>query len=38
MEAIVMLVVLVIGFTGLGLGSVRYGVDSRSQIPDTHVR
>ncbi len=38
MEAIVMLVVLVIGFTGLGLGSIRYGVDSRAQIPDTHVR
>jgi len=38
MEAIVMFLVLVIGFIGLDLGSVRFGADSRDQIPDTHVR
>ena len=38
MEAIVMLLVLVIGFIALDLGSVRFGADSREQIPDTHVR
>jgi hypothetical protein len=38
MEAIVMLAVLVAGFIALGLGSIRYGADTRKQIPDTHVR
>jgi Tfp pilus assembly protein PilV len=38
MEVIVTFLVLVIGFTGLGLGSIRFGADSREQIPDTHVR
>jgi hypothetical protein len=38
MEAIVMFLVLVIGFIGLDLGSVRFGADSRDQLPDTHVR
>lgn len=38
MEAIVMLLVLVIGFIALDLGSVRLGTDSREQIPDSHVR
>jgi hypothetical protein len=38
MEAIVMLLVLVVGIGALGLGSIRFGVDSREQIPDTHVR
>jgi hypothetical protein len=38
MEAIVMFVVLVAGFIALGLGSIRYGVDSRDQIRDAHVR
>jgi hypothetical protein len=38
MEAIVMFVVLVIGFIALDLGSVRFGTDSRDQLPDTHVR
>jgi len=38
MEAIVMFLVLVIGFIGLDLGSIRLGADSRDQIPDTHVR
>ena len=33
-----MLVVLVIGFAALDLGSVRFGADSRDQLPDTHVR
>ena len=38
MEVIVMFVVLVIGFAALDLGSVRFGADSREQLPDTHVR
>ena len=38
MEFIVMLLVLVTGFIALDLGSVRFGADSRDQIPDTHVR
>ena len=38
MEVIVTFLVLVIGFIGLGLGSIRFGADSREQIPDTHVR
>jgi hypothetical protein len=38
MEAIVMFLVLVIGFAALDLGSVRFGADSREQLPDTHVR
>jgi hypothetical protein len=38
MEAIVMFLVLVVGFAALDLGSVRFGADSRDQIPDTHVR
>ena len=38
MEAIVMFAVLVAGIIALGLTSIRYGVDSRGQIPDTHVR
>jgi hypothetical protein len=38
MEAIVMFAVLVAGFIALGLGSIRYGRDSRTQIPDTHAR
>ena len=38
MEAIVMFVVLVIGFVVLDLGSVRFGTESRDQLPDTHAR
>jgi hypothetical protein len=38
MEAIVMFMVLVIGFAALDLGSLRFGADSREQLPDTHVR
>lgn len=38
MEAILLFVVLVIGFAALDLGSVRFGVDSRDRLPDTHVR
>jgi hypothetical protein len=37
MEAIVMFVVLVIGFAALGLASIKLGADSRDQVPDTHV-
>ena len=38
MEIIVTFLVLVIGFIGLDLGSIRFGADSRDQIPDTHAR
>jgi hypothetical protein len=38
MEAIILFLVLVAGFIALDLGSVRFGADSRDQIPDTHVR
>jgi hypothetical protein len=38
MEAIVMFVVLVIGFAAFDLSSVRFGADSRDQLPDTHAR
>jgi hypothetical protein len=38
MEAIVMFAVLVIGFLALDLGSIRWGVDSRDELPDTHAR
>lgn len=38
MEIIVLFLVLVVGFIALDLGSVRFGVDSREQLPDTHVR
>ena len=38
MEAIVMFLVLVIGFVVLGLGALRFGIDSRDQLPDTHAR
>lgn len=38
MEIIITFLVLVIGFIGLDLGSIRFGADSRDQMPDTHVR
>ena len=38
MEAIIMILVLVIGIAALDLFSVRFGADSREQLPDTHVR
>ena len=38
MEAIVMFLVLVIGFIALDFGSSLWGVDSRDQIADTHAR
>ena len=38
MEAIVLFVVLVIGFIALDLGSSQWGADSRDQMPDTHAR
>lgn len=38
MEIIITFLVLVIAFIGLDLGSIRFGADSRDQLPDTHVR
>ena len=38
LEGIVLFLVLVTGFIALDLGSVRFGADSREQLPDTHVR
>ncbi len=38
MEIIVMFMGLVIGVIALDLGSIRFGADSRDQLPDTHVR
>ena len=38
MEAIVMFLVLIIGFVALDLSSVRFGADSREQLSDSHVR
>jgi hypothetical protein len=38
MEAIVMILVLVIGIAALDLGSIRFGADSREQLPDTRAR
>jgi hypothetical protein len=38
MEILITFLVLVIGFIGLDLGSIRFGADSRDQMPDTHVR
>jgi hypothetical protein len=38
MEAIVMFVVLVLGFVAIDLGSILWGQDSRDQLPDTHAR
>jgi len=38
MEALVMVLVLIAGLAGLGMTSVRRGVDSRPQLPDDHIR
>jgi hypothetical protein len=38
MEALVMFVVLVAGFIALDLGAIRFGTDSRDELPDTHIR
>ena len=38
MEIIILLLVLVIGFTAFGLASIRFGADSRDRLPDSHVR
>jgi len=38
METIILLLVMVIGFTTLGLASIRFGADSRDRLPDSHVR
>jgi hypothetical protein len=38
MEAIVIFAILVVGFIVVDLSSIRFGTDSRDQLPDTHVR
>ena len=38
MEALVMILILVVGLTMLGLASVRWGSDSRPALPDDHTR
>jgi hypothetical protein len=38
MEALVMFVVLVVGFIALDLGAISFGVDSRDELPDSHLR
>ena len=38
MEALVMAMVLITGLAALGATSIRWGVDSRPQMPDDHTR
>jgi hypothetical protein len=38
MEAIVILLVVVVGLIVLGTSSIRLGADSRDRLPDTHAR
>lgn len=38
MEAIVVLLVLVIGLIALDRAAIDLGADSRDQLPDTHTR
>lgn len=38
MEAIVMVLILIIGLMILGASSLRWGVDSRPAMPDDHTR
>ena len=38
MEALVMILILVVGLTMLGLASARWGADSRPALPDDHTR
>jgi len=38
MDAIVMVVALITGLAALGATSIRWGVDSRPQLPDDHTR
>jgi nitrogen fixation-related uncharacterized protein len=38
MEAIVMLIVLVVGVASLDISAFRWGADSRDQMPDDHQR
>ena len=38
MDAIVMVVALISTLAALGATSVRWGVDSRPQLPDDHTR
>ena len=38
MEAIVMVLILIIGLATFGVSSLRWGVDSRPAMTDDHVR
>lgn len=38
MEAVVMVLILIVGLAGLGVASIRWGVDSRPCMPDDHTR
>jgi hypothetical protein len=38
MEALVMVLILIVGLTVLGLASLRWGADSRPAVPDDHTR
>jgi hypothetical protein len=38
MEAIVILLVVVVGLIVLGASSIELGTDSRDRLPDTHAR
>ena len=38
MDAIVMVVALITSLAALGATSIRWGVDSRPQLPDDHTR
>lgn len=38
MEAIVMVLILIIGLAALGVSSLRWGVDSRPAMTDDHIR
>lgn len=38
MEAIVMVLILIIGLSAFGISSVRWGVDSRPAMTDDHTR
>ena len=38
MEALVMILILVVGLAILGMATERWGTDSRPALPDDHVR
>jgi hypothetical protein len=38
MEALIALMIVLVGLVGLDLAAVTWGVDSREQINDDHVR